>query len=92
MGNWRANGETTDYAVFWHPTAPSSILVNSPELTSKVNVRFYRNYQGTGETFIVTTIAKDGGYSLSGLEAKQRKQVFRAGQYDMPFTLIARPK
>lgn len=93
MGNWRANGDNqTDYAVLWHPEAPASRPINSPELTSNVNVRYYRDYNGTGEAFVITTIPKDGGYSLSGLEAKKRKLTSGAGQYDMPFTLIARPK
>ena len=92
MGNWRADGDNTDYTIFWYPAAPAVRPVNNPELTSEVNVRYYRNFNGTGEMFVITTIPKAGGYSLSGLEAKQRKQVYEAGQYDLPFTLTARFK
>jgi hypothetical protein len=91
IGLWTASGDnaSTTYAIVWNPLA-SGRPVNSPDVTSYVDVHYIRD-DGNGEVFIITPILTGAGYALSGLEQAKKKTVSGAGQFNMPFTLTVRP-
>ena len=91
MGGWKVSGDNSTYALFWNPTAVNR-PVNSPDITSYVNVHYVRDDGSGSEAFIITPIPKSEGFSLAGLESTLRKTVTGVGQFDMPFMLTVRPK
>lgn len=90
-GYLTAAGDSASYAMLWNPQATGR-PVNSPEVTSYVNVNYYKGTTG-GEVFTITPLPNsDSGRIIAGLEKTVKRSVTGAGQYVMPFTLVVRPK
>jgi hypothetical protein len=94
----------TTFAVLWNPETENPRPVNSPEMTSFVNVNYYKGFDGQ-EVFTITALPNcatrannftcsetDTKRVIAGLEDTTGKTVRGAGQYVMPFTLVVRPK
>lgn len=103
-GYLTASGDRATYALLWNPEANSSRKVNSPELTSFVNVNYQKDTLGA-EVYTITPLPNcatranlftcaetDVKRVIAGLEKTSGKTVTSAGQYVMPFTLVVRPK
>lgn len=103
-GYLTASGDRASYAMLWNPEASAARKVNSPEMTSFVNVNYQKNAQGA-ETFTITPLPNcatrannftcadtDIRRVIAGLEKTSGKTVTAAGQYVMPFTLVVRPR
>lgn len=99
-----ASGDKATYALLWNPETQNPRPVNSPEMTSFVNVNYQKDALGK-DVFTITPLPNcdtrannftcgetDVKRVIAGLEKTSGKTVSSAGQYVMPFTLAVRPK
>lgn len=95
-GQWKAGGDSNStYAILWNPTARADRPVNSPFLTSAVNVNYVKD--AAGERYIITPLPSQSCTAgtaceikpyIAGLEKTSGKAVSAAGQYHMPFRMV----
>lgn len=107
-GYLSASGDSASYALLWNPEPEYDRKVNTPEVTSFVNVNYYKGTDGK-EVFTITALPNcatrannftcgetDINRVIAGLEktttSKGKEVKSGAGQYVMPFTLVVRPK
>lgn len=103
-GYLSASGDKATYAVLWNPETQNPRPVNSPEMTSFVNVNYQKDALGK-DVFTITPLPNcarrannftcaetDVKRVVAGLEKTSGKAVSGAGQYVMPFTLVVRSK
>lgn len=88
-GGWNTGRNTPNNRLQWNPYSIQP-YINTPDGTSPVQVRYIKD--ASGEMFVITPLLNANGHYLAGLQAEERKSITAAGQYNMPFILIARPK
>lgn len=81
------NGDNASYYLQWFPESPRPS--NSPEITSRVNVR-YDVVDGV-ETWTITPLPNlSTGRNVAGLARSLKNRIDAAGQYLVPFTLTVK--